>query len=846
MTAAAVGRLFLGDMRWVRRALAGASLLALLVVGGRRIGPLPPLGWFLDPWNGVWALVGSSELPASWSARIPGLTGPVNVVYDDRGVPHIYAATAEDAFRAQGYVVARDRLFQLELQTRATAGRLAELLGPSLLAVDREQRVLDLAASADREWTALDTTAEATRAARAYGEGVNAWIGQMPRGALPVEYRLLGVRRPMPWEPRYSAYMFRRMGYTLAYNAHEWTRERVVRLVGRPAADALFPVHAPIQEPIQPQRGPYPRFVFRSLPPPYATGAEPFSPLRASSRLSSPPEEGKGVGSNNWAVSPRRSASGHALLAGDPHLELSLPSIWYEIHLVVSGEFDVYGVAIPGLPGVAIGFNRDVAWSFTNTGNDVLDRYVETVDDSLSPSRYRLDGQWRTVERRVERYWGPRGDLLGVDTLYRTHRGPLSRRDDGRWVSLRWLVLEESFPTAFLRMMRARSADQWLDAMATYRVPAQNGIVADRAGTIAIRSTGAFPLRPGDGTGHTPRDGSLSANDWTGFWPLERLPFGRNPAQGYLASANQQPKDPATDPSYLDGDWFSPWRAIQINRLLRGDSNVTPDQMRRFQTHPGSARADLLLPEILAAGRAAAGTVPGTNGNPNDDLTTALTLLAAWDGRYPRENERAVLFELTISQLQNRLWDELTETVPNGTPRRAGTPSEAILLGVLRDRGSPWWDDRSTAGVTETRDSIVATSLRAALREARERFGDPAAGGWRWDQIRHANVFHLLRIAAFSALELPMQGGPSTLNPSSGRGTHGASWRMVVELGPVVRAWGTYPGGQSGNPLSRRYDDRLRQWVNGELDSLYMPAAIGAFDPGRVASRLSLKPGPHP
>ena len=828
----------------LRLVLSLFGLAALLYVGARQMGPVPPLGPFLHPLTGVWAVAEQDEVPAGETLVIPGMIDSVQVVFDGRAVPHIFATNVEDAYRALGYVVARFRLFQLDVQARATAGELTALVGARALGFDRRQRRLGLAWSAEREFANFDSSSPAGRAIVAYGEGINARIGELTPSDLPLEYRLLHAA-PRRWETLYSFYLAKQMGYTLSFSNSDRSFERLAERVGPLAAAALAPSSSPIQQPVVPTGLPVPRFDRSPIPAAARAGASTGSGATGA-RLATLDWNGSRGASNAWAVGPSRSANGLALLAADPHLDLSLPSVWFEAHLVVPGALDVYGVTFPGAPFVAIGFNRDVAWSFTNTGNDVLDRYVETVDDSLSPSRYRLDGQWRTVERRVERYWGPRGDLLGVDTLYRTHRGPLSRRDDGRWVSLRWLVLEESFPTAFLRMMRARSADQWLDAMATYRVPAQNGIVADRAGTIAIRSTGAFPLRPGDGTGHTPRDGSLSANDWTGFWPLERLPFGRNPAQGYLASANQQPKDPATDPAYLDGDWFSPWRAIQINRLLRGDSNVTPDQMRRFQTHPGSARADLLLPEILAAGRAAAGTVPGTNGNPNDDLTTALTLLAAWDGRYPRENERAVLFELTISQLQNRLWDELTETVPNGTPRRAGTPSEAILLGVLRDRGSPWWDDRSTAGVTETRDSIVATSLRAALREARERFGDPAAGGWRWDQIRHANVFHLLRIAAFSALELPMQGGPSTLNPSSGRGTHGASWRMVVELGPVVRAWGTYPGGQSGNPLSRRYDDRLRQWVNGELDSLYMPAAIGAFDPGRVASRLSLKPGPHP
>jgi penicillin amidase len=280
---------------------------------------------------------------------------------------------------------------------------------------------------------------------------------------------------------------------------------------------------------------------------------------------------------------------------------------------------------------------------------------------------------------------------------------------------------------------------------------------------------------------------------------------------------------------------------MQINRLLRADSEVTADDMRAFQTHPGSVRADLFLPELLTVARAAGPAGDGANGD-REPLGAALSLLAEWDGRYTRENQRAILFELTMRELQDRLWDELDLAGPDGGRRRVRTPSEAVLLGVLRDPDSPWWDDRSTAGEVETAGSIVSASIEAAFRQALERYGDPAGGGWRWDQIQNATVSHLLRIPAFSALDLPVQGGPGTLNPSSGRGTHGASWRMVVELGPEVRGWGTYPGGQSGNPLSRRYDDRISQWANGELDSLYTPRTPSSFAPGRIRARLTLRP----
>lgn len=821
-------------MRFLRPALAGLALLILLWLGFRGAGRVPPLGSVLDPWHGAWAAAASADLPRDAGAAIPGLTDTVQVVYDDRAVPHVFARSETDAYRALGYVVARDRLFQLELQTRATAGTLSELLGRPALGTDRAQRALGLAWSAEREWAETDTASAVARAARAYADGVNAWIDQLSDRDVPLEYHLLQAR-PQRWKPQYTLYLLKRMGYTLAYNTVERQRARLALMIGDSAASALFPEHAPIQQPIQPGPGSYPRYDFHHLPPP--------SPLRLSSALPSSselararPEEGgeDAVGSNNWAVSPQRSASGHALLAGDPHLDLTLPSIWYEAHLVAKvGGLDVYGVTIPGVPGIVIGFNRDVAWSFTNTGSDVLDLYAETLDDVAHPTAYRLDGAWRPLQRRIERYLGPSGELLAVDTIHHTHRGPVALTGD-RPTSMRWLVLEAGSADALIRVQKAGSVDQWLGAMESFRTPAQNGVVADRSGTIAIRSTGAFPLRPGDGRGDRMREGTSSGSDWTGFWPLSRYPFARNPAQGYLVSANQEPKDPRVDPGYLGSDWPPPWRAIRINQLLAGDSQMTVDAMRRFQTDPGSARADALVPVLLGLGRRA---LQRNTSADRTELEQAIALLGEWDRRYTRDDARAVIFEFTMQELQSRLWDELLAHTPAGL-RRVATPGDAVLLEALRDSLTSWWDDRRTIRVVEDREDIVAASLTAALARAKREYGDPNA--WRWDRVQHANIYHLLRIPSFSALDLPVQGGPSTISPSSGNGGHGASWRMVVELGPEVRALGVYPGGQSGNPVSSRYRDRLPRWLAGELDTLRFLRSADELLAERASARLTL------
>jgi penicillin amidase len=591
------------------------------------------------------------------------------------------------------------------------------------------------------------------------------------------------------------------MGYTLSRDRTELTRTAAAAAVGAEAAAALFPLHWPIQEPIQPAPGEPRRFPLL-LPPPGA-------PDSAAAALAESPHDAprRDLGSNNWAVAPARSRDGAALLAGDPHLDLTLPSIWYEAHISALGAVDEYGVTIPGLPAIVIGFTRDVAWSFTNVEADLMDRWIETVDDSLSPRRYRLDGAWAPLEVRVEIYLGPHGDTLAVDTLRFTHRGPL-QRVGRRWLSLRWTALESAGQmAAFQRAARARTAREWLDAMASYAASPQNMLVADRSGTIAIRSTGRFPLRAGDGRGDHLQDGSTRASDWTGDWPLADYPQAIAPAQGFLASANQEPQDPHDQRHYLGSDWPAPWRALRINELLRRDSAVTVETMRRWQTDPFSPRADAYVPYLLRAATT----------RPADSLVQhASRLLAAWDRRYTTENEAAVLFEEVMRSVTAQLWDELPPDAQ---------PGAGPFLALLDDPANAWWDIRRTHDRIEQRDSVLADALAEAYRNTVRDHGPPEFGGWRWSRVHQLDLWHLLHIPGLSRLGLTVPGGPGTISPSSVTGgSEGPSWRMVVELGLEVRGWGTYPGGQSGNPVSPHYDDRIGQWTRGELAPLQFPS----------------------
>mgnify|MGYP002783538197 CR=1 FL=1 len=812
---------------------AGLIATGLTVVCARRTGPLPPLGPLLDPVVGAAAAMRSAALP-DMRDDVPAMRATTTIRYDDRGVPHVYASSREDAWRALGYVVARDRWFQMELTYRAAAGRLTELAGARALPVDQEARRLGLNWAAERKWAAAPADDIGRRAMIAFADGANAWRARMTPETTPIEYKLLGVEPMARWEPQYAAYLLMRMALTLSHDTEELSRTRVAALVGRAAADALLPRDMPIQEPIQPVPGrTAPREALAALPAPGAPDSTLLparTATRAMERVTRVPtrrdEGGDALGSNNWAVAPSRSANGTALLAGDPHLDLSLPSIWYEAHLVVKDTMDVYGVTFPGAPSIIIGFNEHIAWTPTNTGGDVGDWYIEELDSTRT--RYRLDGQWRALDRRIERYLAPDGRELAVDTIVHTHRGPVLD-EDGRPMSYRWTAHDPSRDVnGFIGAAMARNVEEFRSAMMVYAVPTQNMLVADRTGTIAIRSHGAYPVRPAGVPGGYVKDGRTSAVDWSGWLPVEQYPQALAPAQGFLASANQQPLDPAVAPQFIGSHWAEPWRALRINELLRGDARVTPDAMRRYQTDPLSTRARSFVPLLVAA-------VDGDSA-----LAPAVALLRGWDFRYTLDAQAPVLFQATMRRIAQGAWDEL---VPDGAERPVVMPSELALLELLRDSSSVWWDVRRTRDRRETRRAIVATALGAAYDSLVVAHG-PVGAAWAWERTGGINVNHLLRLPGFSRRGLPVTSGAGTLAPAGGSGgSHGASWRMVVELGAGRRtAWAIYPGGQSGNPASRHYDDRLERWRTGRLDSLMVPPSLDAFPRERLASTLVLHP----
>ncbi|MGH7656595.1 MAG: penicillin acylase family protein, partial [Gemmatimonadales bacterium] len=347
---------------------------------------------------------------------------------------------------------------------------------------------------------------------------------------------------------------------------------------------------------------------------------------------------------------------------------------------------------------------------------------------------------------------------------------------------------------------------EWIQEGRKLGAPPLAGVVADRWGSIAVKIMGRLPRRPA-AAGMVVQDGSTDDADWAGEVPYEEMAVAVNPDRGYVATANQQPVDPGDNGIYYGNNWPDPWRAIRLNTLLESGDAFTPDDMRKFQTDPVSARVEWFLPWLLRAGGGHSVTV--------SESGVARDLLREWDGRYTITNERAILFELVMDALSRMLWDEL---------RSAGvqaTPSLAVMARLLEQPDSPWWDDRSTPEV-EDRDALLARALAAGHAAAVKSYGPAEGGGWRWGDVRPLTIPHLSGFVSFSATATPIHGGPGTLGPVTGE-PFGASWRMVVELGSPMRAWTIYPGGQSGDPRSPWYRNRIPAWSAGRLEEVILP-----------------------
>jgi len=601
-------------------------------------------------------------------------------------------------------------------------------------------------------------------------------------------------------------YMLEQMTLTLAGRADDLAMSNLMNSLGKSTVNDLFPDYPMFREsPIIPVGTPW-NFTPLPIPAPVADGSENDSTDIAwmSLPLSEPMVEG--LGSNNWAVSADKSATGYPILANDPHLELTLPSIWYQVQLHTP-DMNVYGVSLPGIPGVVIGFNKNVAWGVTNVDADVLDLYKIKFRDT-SHAEYWYNNQWRKTRVREEliQVKGS-ADPVREKVVY-THHGPVLHYEGeshhGPALAVKWIGHEpgNSFRT-FYELNKARNYDDYRQALTHYVGPAQNFIFADNSKNIAITVNGKFPLKREE-QGKYLLDGSKPADDWQGWIPAAQNPHVKNPSRGYVSSANQSSTDP-TYPYYLNWRFAPSERAIRINERLEKMTQATADSLRLLQNDNFSVLARTLLPTLLDYLRAAP---------LSTTQKAAFQTLENWNKVNSPEAIAPSIFEEWVGTLGAAIWKD--EFFSDSLAFRYPTRDRTLYL-IMEQPNARWFDNVKTPA-KETIADIVYQSFKAALDSLTAHYG-PMSPTWQWATVKDTEILHLSRaLKPFNSTPIRNGGGSSMVNATTHH--HGPSWRMVVELGPEPRAFGLYPGGQSGNPASPLYMNMLEKWEKGELNEL--------------------------
>lgn len=768
------------------------------------LGLLPPLGPFVSPFEGFWRNMERAD-PMDIEIDTDALRGPVTVRFDERRVPHIFATNDYDLYFAQGYVIARERMWQVDFQSRAAAGRLSEIFGDRTLQFDRGQRRLGMVYGAGKQTEALLSHPVSEAAIRAYADGYNTWLEQLDPRDYPLEYKLLGMT-PEPFSAETTGLWVMGLAQTLtsATRAHAMSNARA--LLDDDVFRLFYPEITPWVEVMIPGEG---QWTFEPLPAPVPVPEFVPRVVRDLPLADQPP----GAGSNSWAVDGTRTKSGYPMLASDPHLGVTLPSTWYEMQLHSEG-INVYGVTMPTGPGILIGFNEAIAWGITAGHSQSLDVVEITFRDDAR-QEYLHDGEWKPVTRREEVIHVRGRSKPVLETVLYTHHGPVVQPDDeemrdARFPSghaIQWMAHRPgNLPRAAHAFNRASNYEEFDEALRHIGNLNLNFTYADQEGTIAIGHYGDLPVRyiwQGDEIG----DGSDPAGDWEQFVPFEHLPRQVQPDSGFVTTANQTPVD-AEYPYYLGSMYADFSRPTRINQMLRENVDLTMEDFEKMLM-------DDLSPLVLKQ-------IPFKLENlDHDGLSVGalrlIELLEDWDARFSPDSPVA-LFAIRWQLFFNRAlfapWEDEFKGVHLRRPELS--VSTALLL----------------EGNFDVFPADVREALNRSFRELYEEFSgsfgeDPEQ--WRYGRDRGFKMPHLAMLPGFGREGLEPGGSWQTVNAC---GDYFApSWRMIVELGPEIRARAHYSGGQSGNPGNPNYDQPVGDWVSGRLSEIrFMRSPDDALD----------------
>jgi len=819
------------------------------------------------------SLVRRSFPQTSGQLAVPGLTAKVTVLRDDRGVPQIYADDVQDLFRAQGYVAAQDRFFEMDLRRHITAGRLSELVGQDGVETDRVIRAMGWRRVAEAE---LPTLASSTRQyLQAYADGVNAYITKAGSpDKMGLEYTVLGQKFPdyrvEPWSPADSLAWLKAMAWDLRGDYdNELTRARLSGSITPARFAQIFPpypidAHHPIlsTQDWSPGAASSTLSAASAVPANRAVPAAPSLPAdmngkaartvyaevaNALDQLPVMVGRGDGIGSNSFVVGPQRSSTGKPLLANDPHLGVGIPGIWYQTGLhcrsvSAACPFDVTGFSFAGLPGIVIGHNQSIAWGFTNLGPDVSDFYLE----QLRGDSYRRGERYLPLKEHTETIKVAGGQDV-TTTVRETVHGPLlsdvipsvaqagkTARIDGKAdttsyaVSLAWTgLLPGHTADAIFKINTAQNFAQFRAAARDFAVPAQNLLYADTQGHIGYQAPGQVPIRAtstnGAPPGYWPAPGWDPRYDWTGFVPFEQMPTAYDPPEGYIVAANQAVT--ASQTPFLTTEWDYGYRSERIRTLITATPKVTPARMSQIQGDTRNEFAPELVKALLAVKLG------------NDPFTKeAQNLLRKWDytqpgGKSPQAPAAAFYNAVWSNLLELTFNDELGDNEELGDMKAdGGSRWMQAVSGLLKAPRDAWWDNKLTAGVIESRDEILRQAMVAARMDLTKKLGkDPVT--WQWGRLHQLTLEHKVLggdsvlgpvRAMFNRGPWQMPGGSAIVDANGWNASKGyqvdwaPSMRMVVNLGDLDASRWVNQTGNSGHPYDDHYVDQADAWVGNE------------------------------
>ncbi|GAA3229887.1 penicillin acylase family protein [Actinocorallia longicatena] len=781
----------------------------------------------------------------SGTVKVPGLAAKVEVKRDRYGIPQIYADSPDDLLKAQGYVTAQDRFWEMDFRRHVTAGRLSELFGDTTLDTDKVVRTLGWRKTAEQEVGLLKP--ETRRLLESYAAGVNTWLDQHENTATQAfEYSVLGFQRsgykPERWTPADSISWLKAMAWDLRSNMdEELGRALADQKLPKDRVDQLYPGYAYDRMPVIVKDGKVTGGTFTS--PQAKTGSaralsSVFEAINAMPEMlgNGAPE----IGSNSWVVGGAHTTTGKPLLANDPHLAPHLPSVWYQagLHCRTVSEacpYDVTGFTFSGLPGVVIGHNQRVAWGFTNLGPDVTDLYLEKT----TPTTYEYKGVQEPLQTRSETIKVAGAKDVTI-TVRASRHGPLISdvMDDpkklatgGQSVALRWTALDPGTTAdAIFALNKATDWKSFRAGAAQFQVPSQNLVYADVDGNIGYQSPGRIPVRTkGDGTRPVP--GWDGAHEWKGDIPFEQLPTSYNPPEGYIVTANNAVVGPSYQP-LLTKDWGYGYRAQRIDEVIKQTGKLDIAAMNALQLDTRNGFASTLAPEFLRVGK----DVKGAD------------LLTGWDFTQPAGSAPAAFYNAAWRHLLLRTFND---DLPEGTRPDGGDRWFEVVRTLLTHPDDPYWDD-STTPTRETRDTIIRASMEDASAELTKRLGKNPAK-WKWGDLHTLTLtnetFGTSGIAPIEKLfnrgPLHLSGGQSIVNATGwdAQEGYGVDWvpsmRLVADLSNFDNSRYINLTGSSAHPYSKNYWDQSPLWARGE--TIPWPSTPTAITP-RTTDTLTLTP----